>query len=222
LSETLAIAVVGVGGQGVVSLARMLGSAAIDAGLQARVGQIHGLSQRGGSVEATVVIGPGSTAYIAPGGADVVLALEPLEALRAVPKMAATAGVVLNDSPIVPADLTLHRQDYPDLDSIVTQIDEVARNTFVVDGTARAQQAGSVRLLNVVILGAAAALELLPVPAATLVAAAERFVGARHPDALRAAFSLGTERGGELAAGRLQTTISPPGVDADQPFSPKR
>ena len=85
--STLRILIVGVGGQGVLSAARHIGQAALDHGLEARIGQIHGLSQRGGSVESTVVLGPGSTGFVSMGQADVLLALEPLEALRALARV---------------------------------------------------------------------------------------------------------------------------------------
>ncbi len=223
MSGTLQIAVVGVGGQGVVSLARLLGRAAVQAGLEARVGQIHGLSQRGGSVEATVVLGPGNTAYVSPGQAEVVVALEPLEAARALPKISGTASVLVNRTPIVPTNVTLDRVGYPDLGSLVSQIEDVAREVHLIEGTKLARQAGSGRLLNVVMVGVVAGLDLLPVPPGALAATAEQFHGSPHTVARRKAFSLGEELGRELAASRLLTgraAIGEPG--RDHPAAPQR
>ncbi len=223
MSRSLGIVVVGVGGQGVVSLARLLGNAAMHAGLEARVGQIHGLSQRGGSVEATVVIGRGNTAFVSPREAEVVVALEPLEALRAVPMISPDASVLLNRTPIIPTSLTLERADYPDLASIVSQIAEIAGAVHVIDGTERAQQAGNVRLLNVVMMGAVAGLDLLPLPAGTLAAAAERFQASTDPIARRTAFSLGEELGREMAASRRLTRPLGAGpADPDHTSAPPR
>ena len=78
----LAVLVVGVGGQGTLTAARVLGEAAMAEGLPVRLGQLHGMSQRGGSVESTVLIGPGRSAFLPRRGADVILGLEPLELLR--------------------------------------------------------------------------------------------------------------------------------------------
>ncbi len=198
MSQGVGIIVVGVGGQGVVSLARILGNAAIDAGLDARIGQIHGLSQRGGSVRATIRIGQGGTAFVSPGEANVVVALEPLEAEREVSAMSPDATVLVNQTPIVPTGLTLNRAAYPEVSLIVSRIDEVAGNVYLIDGTERAQRAGNVRLLNVVMVGAIAGLELLPVSAGSLAAAAERLQASTDPTARRTAFSLGEELGKEL------------------------
>lgn len=200
MSRSCPIIVVGVGGQGVISLAQLLGRAAIDAGLGARVGQIYGLSQRGGSVAATVRIGPGSTAFISPGEAEIVVGLEPVEAERAIPKMSPGATVLVNRTPIVPTGLTLGGTAYPALPSIISRIDEVARNVLVVDGTALARQAGNTRLLNIVMVGVLAGIDLLPMPASSLVAAVERFHSSIGAAPSRQAFDLGEELGRELAA----------------------
>ncbi|MFH1130352.1 MAG: 2-oxoacid:acceptor oxidoreductase family protein, partial [Pseudomonadota bacterium] len=81
------VLIVGVGGQGVLTAAKMLGDAALHAGFGVTVGQLHGMSQRGGSVEAGVLIGEGESSFIEEGAADIVLGFEPLEVLRALPKM---------------------------------------------------------------------------------------------------------------------------------------
>jgi len=210
MSRSCPIIVVGVGGQGVISLAQLLGRAAIDAGLGARVGQIYGLSQRGGSVAATVRIGPGSTAFISPGEAEIVVGLEPVEAERAIPNMSPNATVLVNRTAIVPTGLTLGGTAYPALPSIISRIDEVARNVLVVDGTALARQAGNTRLLNIVMVGVLAGIDLLPIPASCLVAGVERFHSSIGAAPSRHAFDLGEELGRELAASsRLTGTPGP-------------
>ena len=82
----------GVGGQGVLSAARWLGDAAMLDDHEVRVGQLHGMSQRGGSVQATVLIGPGHSSVIGPGEADVLVALEPLELGRTASSPASRKG----------------------------------------------------------------------------------------------------------------------------------
>ena len=217
MSESCPIVIVGVGGQGVISLARLLGRAATDVGLEARVGQIYGLSQRGGSVEATVRIGPGSTAFISPNEAKVVVGLEPLEAERALPKMSPEATVLVNQTPIIPTGMTLSRSDYPDLSSIVSRIDEIARIVHVVDGTALARKVGNVRLLNIVMLGALAGIDLLPVPGSALASAVERVNTSTGHAAKTQAFGLGEELGREAVASSRPTTPSATGHPGRHP-----
>ncbi|MBI2840468.1 MAG: indolepyruvate oxidoreductase subunit beta [Acidobacteria bacterium] len=154
---------VGVGGQGVLSAARMLGEAALAEGKQVVVGQIHGMSQRGGSVESTVLIGPGRSSFIGPGGADALLALEPLEAMRALPRLSRRTRVVVSLGKIPPFTLAQKGQPYPDLDGVLAALRGAARDVITVDGPALAEAAGSARALNMVMLGALASLGVLPV-----------------------------------------------------------
>jgi len=218
MSQSCPIVVAGVGGQGVISLARLLGNAATEAGLEARVGQIYGLSQRGGSVEATVRIGPGNTAFISPREATILVGLEPLEAERATPKISPEATVLLNSVPIVPTTLTLTGGTYPELTSIVSRIGEASGQVHVFDGTALATRAGDARLLNVVMLGALAGVGLLPVPSSALAAAVERL---RSPSdsAAQRAFSLGEEHGSNMAGSNQLQGPPTGGASGPRPLS---
>lgn len=195
MSTTCNLVLVGVGGQGVLSTARLLGRAATEADLEARVGQIYGLSQRGGSVEATVRIGPVRTAFISEAEADVVLGLEPLETERALPRMSAKTTVLVNRTPIVPTSLTLDRADYPDLESIVEHIDSVAGIVHVIDGNALARPAGDPPRLNMVMLGALDGLGALPIPSDILATAVERHGSELDSDGRGRAFRSGREFG---------------------------
>ncbi|MFV2039535.1 MAG: indolepyruvate oxidoreductase subunit beta [Acidimicrobiales bacterium] len=195
MSAACPVVIAGVGGQGVISLARLLGSAAVAAGLDARVGQIYGLSQRGGSVEATVRFGRGSTSFIARGEAEVVVGLEPLEAERAIPKMSTDTTVVVNRTPIVPVGLTLSGETYPALSSIVERIGAVAGSVRLIDGTALALEAGNLKLLNTVMIGVLAGGGLLPIPADYLETEIDRANPGDRLVASRRAFQLGRELG---------------------------
>lgn len=185
----------GVGGQGVLFTARLLGRAATEADLEVRVGQIYGLSQRGGSVEATIRIGPVNTAFIPQNEADVVVGLEPLETERVLPRMSEATTVLVNRTPIVPTSLTLDRDEYPDLESIVGRIATVAGIVHVIDGNALALQAGDRRLLSMVMLGAIDGFELLPIPTEVLVSAVETDGSGSDPQSRVRAFQLGREFG---------------------------
>lgn len=166
---------VGVGGQGVLSVARALGAAAMDAGLGVRVGQLHGLAQRGGCVEATLLIGAGQSSFISAREADVVLALEPLEAQRAIPRMSGHTVVVTNPVRIVPYALTSRGESGPSLESILEEIRKVTPHVFTVDGSRAAREAGSPLSLNIAMAGALVGRNLLPIPMRFLTAVLERF-----------------------------------------------
>lgn len=154
--------VVGVGGQGVLHAARLLGEAALAQGQEVVVGQLHGMSQRGGSVESTVLIGPGRGSFIGPGQAHALLALEPLEALRALPRLGARTRAVVSLGRIAPFTLAQRGEPYPDLDWILAALRAAAGEVVTLDGPALAQAAGSAQALNLVMLGALAGIGVLP------------------------------------------------------------
>lgn len=183
--------VVGVGGQGALTATRILGEAALSAGLSVVVGQLHGMSQRGGSVECSVLIGPGSSSYIQNNVASVVLALEPLEALRALPKMSPQTRVVVNLGTIVPFSLAVQGEPYPPVPEILAKIRETAPAVYPVDGPALVRETGVPRTLNVVMLGALAGLEMLPFDDEILWGVFEKRLPRRFLEPNRMAFELG-------------------------------
>ena len=172
LAPRTAILIVGVGGQGVISAARILGEAGVAAGVDAVLSQLHGMSQRGGSVESAVLLGPGGSALIQAGGADVVVALEPLEALRAQPRMSARTQVLVATDRVVPSAFAVQGRTYPDNDEILQRLRAVTPHVHPVDGARLLAEAGAPKALNMAMLGALGALGLLPFDPQTLRAAA--------------------------------------------------
>ncbi|MBI4879353.1 MAG: indolepyruvate oxidoreductase subunit beta [Planctomycetes bacterium] len=197
----LRILIVGVGGQGVLTAARHLGEACLRTGHEAVLGQLHGMSQRGGSVESTVVVGGAESSFIEEGEADVVLGLEPLETLRARPRMHAQTRVVTSTTPVVPHLLSQMGKPYPPLPEILSAIRAAAPDLTTLDSAAIVRQAGARRALNVAMLGALAALEVLPFPAAALWSA----VAARTPER----FVAGNRRAFELGGAAAKARTSP-------------
>jgi indolepyruvate ferredoxin oxidoreductase beta subunit len=193
VKERYKILVAGVGGQGALSAARFLGEAALETQLQVNVGQLHGMSQRGGSVEASVIIGPGHSSHIGNFEADIVLGLEPLEVLRALPKIDADTRVVTNTGQIVPFSLAIQGVPYPPVKETLGKIREVTGHLVEVDGPALTKKVGVPRTLNVVMLGALAGLKLLPFGDETLWKAIAKKCPPRFLDANRQAFELGIQ-----------------------------
>ncbi len=177
---------VGVGGQGTLTAARILGEAAHAAGLPVRLGQLHGMSQRGGSVRGTVLLGPGQGAFLPGRGADVVIALEPLELMRCRDSLHAGSRVVVSSGRIAPSSLAQSGRDYPDIEGFFEELRPQIAELVVVDGPALA---GGSRGLNVALLGVLADRGWLPFGAEAIVGALEAF-GA-HRESNRRVFEAG-------------------------------
>jgi indolepyruvate ferredoxin oxidoreductase, beta subunit len=192
------ILVVGVGGQGVLVATKVLGNAARNAGLVVHVGQIHGMSQRGGSVESTVVIGNDRTSFVGPAGADVVLGFEPLETLRALRRMSPDTRVAMSTRAVPLPAMSGQGEAYPDVDDIVSRIRSVAREVIALDAAALASRAGEARCLNVVMLGVTQGLALLPLEDRALASAVDQQSPPQFLDSNRRAFELGREFGEQL------------------------
>jgi len=139
----------GVGGQGLLSIAAVLGEAARREGLNLKQAEVHGMAQRGGVVQSHVRFGPGPihSDLIREGTADLILSLEPMEALRYLPFLAQDGAMVTNSEPFE------NIPDYPELDSIHEEIRGLP-NHRLVDAAALAKTAGSPRAANMVMLGA--------------------------------------------------------------------
>ena len=187
------ILLVGVGGQGVLAAAQILGAAAHEEGLPVVVGQLHGMSQRGGSVQCTVILGRAESSFLCGGEADVVIAFEPLEAVRALPQMGPTTRVVMSRSLIVPFDAVLARTPSPDVDDLIAQLRAVARDVHDVDTRKLMGGVGEARALNVMMLGAAVGLDVVPVGETAILGGVDVRCGPKYRDANRRAFSLGRD-----------------------------
>ena len=202
-TKTFKLLAVGVGGSGVLSTVRLLGAAAMAAGLEVRVGQHHGLAQRGGSVEATLIVGPGGSGFIGRAEADIVFALEPLEAQRAMPRMNSETVVLIEPTSIVPYSLTSKGLTGPALETILEELSTVTPRVLVVDALAAAREAGSQRSLNVAMLGALSGVGVLPIPTAAIRAVVEGLGQAALRQVNLRAFELGRALGSDAAPSLL-------------------
>ncbi|MCK6528372.1 2-oxoacid:acceptor oxidoreductase family protein [Myxococcota bacterium] len=174
MSPPLHVVVVGAGGQGVLTTARVLGDAALAAGCPAVVGQVHGMAQRGGSVQSPVVLGAARTPWFPPGTTDLLLALDPLEAARAAHACTPTAlAIVAGRGPRLPGT--------PPEEDLLAAVRARVGRLVVVDLPPRARLAGPV------VLGAAAAAGVLPFPGEAI----RSEMVASFPAAMAEAFDLG-------------------------------
>lgn len=163
MTKTLRIFFTGVGGQGNVLASKLLGEAALLADVPAVLSEIHGMSQRGGVVESTVVLGGAKSPVIADGAADVIVAFEPLEALRALRKANAATTVILSTAPVPPSSAAAAATPYPDAAAVPAYIAGKTGRTIALDARREAEEAGNPLGVNMVMLGALSAACELPV-----------------------------------------------------------
>jgi indolepyruvate ferredoxin oxidoreductase beta subunit len=144
------IILAGVGGQGLLSIAAVLGDAALGLGLHLRQCEVHGMAQRGGVVQSHIRYSdaPLYSDLVREGAADLILSLEPMESLRYLPFLRPDGALVTNSVPVK------NIPDYPDLDRILGEIRRLPRHR-IVDAAVVAEQAGSPQCANLVVLGAA-------------------------------------------------------------------
>lgn len=146
------IVLAGVGGQGILSIATVIGSAALQQGLYLKQAEVHGMSQRGGDVQSNLRLSsdPIYSDLIPKGGADLIVSLEPMEALRYLPYLAPDGWIITNTAPFV------NIPDYPEMDRVMAELNKLP-NVVALDVDAEAKDLGNPRGANMVLLGAMAA-----------------------------------------------------------------
>jgi len=144
------IILAGVGGQGIISIASIIGYAALDQGMFLKQSEVHGMSQRGGDVQSNLRISDNEIAsdLIPFGQADLIISVEPLESLRYLPYLSTEGWVITNNQPFI------NIPDYPDVDLLLEEIHSLP-NQITLDAESLAKEAGSTKGMNIVILGAA-------------------------------------------------------------------
>ena len=144
------IILAGVGGQGILSIAAVIGEAALEDGLSMKQTEVHGMSQRGGDVQSHLRISdqPVASDLIPLGTADIIISLEPMEALRYLPYLKKDGWIVANSKPFK------NISDYPELEQIM-EVYHSLPNKVIMDVEQIAKELGTPRSSNVVLLGAA-------------------------------------------------------------------
>ncbi|MFP4152574.1 MAG: indolepyruvate oxidoreductase subunit beta [Alkalispirochaeta sp.] len=156
------IILAGVGGQGILSIAAILGHAALSQGLRLKQAEVHGMSQRGGDVQSHLRISDTEihSDLVPFGGADIVLSVEPLESLRYLPYLKPDGWVVTSITPV------RNIPDYPELDAVLREIDALP-HSLAVDAEAIAREVKNRLGMNMVMTGAASPFLPLPFDALT-------------------------------------------------------
>jgi indolepyruvate ferredoxin oxidoreductase beta subunit len=155
------IVLTGVGGQGVITAANILGKAAVNAGLNVFVSEVHGMAQRGGSVNCTVRIGDVSGPLVQSGSADVILSTEPAEALRYIFYSNKKTKIITDISAVIPFTVATGEEKYPDVEVIFKELKKYGE-LYKIDAVKIAKDAGAIITKNIVMLGALEASGVLP------------------------------------------------------------
>jgi len=162
------IILAGVGGQGILSIATVIGEAALKEGLYLKQAEVHGMSQRGGDVQSNLRLSsePIYSDLIPKGGADIIISLEPMEALRYLPYLKPDGWIVSSCKPFV------NIPNYPDIEQVLEHIKAV-KNHVLLDVEVLAKEAGApLQAANMVLLGAA--IPMLGIDHDKIVAGVER------------------------------------------------
>ncbi len=153
MSEVKSVLLVGVGGQGTILAAKLLTLGLMKAGYDVKMSEIHGMSQRGGSVSSQVRYGAKVLSpVIEHGGADVLVSFEKMEALRWLEYLKVDGAVIVNDHEIPPMPVISGAAEYPE--AVLEALCDKAQ-TIVINAAEEAEKLGSAKAMNVVLLGAA-------------------------------------------------------------------
>ena len=158
----------GVGGQGIIKTSVIIGEAAMLEGYDVVMSEIHGMSQRGGSVSTELKISNVISSIVEESKADLILAFEPIEVLRGLNKANKDTTLIFNTFPIVPSTLTQTGETYPDIDDIISNLKDNFDSVYPIEGNGLAIDAGSILSLNMVLLGACVANDSFPLSKETV------------------------------------------------------
>ncbi len=181
----------GVGGQGIITGASIIARAAVDDGVNAIMSEVHGMAQRGGSVVCELRLGNVRSPLIPQGEADVLIAFEPVEAVRNLPRVNRKSVVVTEIRPIVPVSVSLGGLMYPAVDDLVAFMRGQVAAVHAVGASAAAEEIGLPQAANMVLLGAAMGTGLIPVRREALIATIRRTVPEKTLERNLQAFEMG-------------------------------
>jgi indolepyruvate ferredoxin oxidoreductase, beta subunit len=190
------VVVAGVGGQGNVLGTQLLGAVLVDQGYKVTIGETYGASQRGGSVMSHMRVsktdqyGP----LIPPRCADLVIALEPSEAVRVLAQYGNPNTVtVVNTRTIFPIDVTSGNLSYPEKDALMAKIIELSKKAFFLEATEKALELGNPILANIIMIGAVSGAGILSITEVELAKAIRENISSDKVEVNLKAFAIGKE-----------------------------
>lgn len=188
------IMIVGVGGQGTLLASRVIGGAALKSGFDVKVSEVHGMSQRGGSVVTYVRFGEKvNSPLVDIGDADVVLSFEALEAVRFLKYLKPQGKIIVNEQQIDPMPVITGAEKYPT--GIIESLSKSGIDTIALDAAKIAEECGDIRAVNIVLIGVMAGLGLGKIEYAVWRDSVAKCVPQKALELNLKAFDMGYERG---------------------------
>lgn len=186
--ETKSIMIVGVGGQGSLLASKLLGRLLVDEGYDVKVSEVHGMSQRGGSVVTYVRFGDRVySPIIDTGEADLIVSFEKIEAARWLPNLKPDGVIVVNTQQIDPMPVIIGAAQYPE--GVLEEMQAAGAKVDAIDALSLAEEAGSAKAANIVLMGRVA--KYFDIPYNKWIAALEKTVATKFIDLNKQAFALG-------------------------------
>ena len=193
------ILITGVGGQGVILMSELLGRAAVADGLRVRGSEILGMAVRGGSVTSVIRVGDEVYGPLIPmGKCDVLIGMEPSEALRNITYLAKSSLVLVNTAVTIPFTVSIGESKYPSLAEILEKLSKASERIIKLDAAQIAEQAGSLLTTNIVMLGALFGTGKLPLSIETIKASIQTHFPAKTAPVNIRAFDLGYQTASSL------------------------
>ncbi|MHA1917671.1 MAG: indolepyruvate ferredoxin oxidoreductase subunit beta [Candidatus Ranarchaeia archaeon] len=191
--ETYNIIIAGVGGQGNLLVSELIAKSAIKNGYRVVLSETYGAAQRGGAVNSHIRIGKNLIGPMIPeGNCDILLAFEPMEAIRMGTKfLNKNSIVIMNSHPILPTNVLSGEAKYPDVNEILSTIKEICNNVISLDATNIAIDIGEMLVVNTIMLGALFGMEILPLEKKDLLDIMKSRLLKRYFDVNQKAFDLG-------------------------------
>jgi indolepyruvate ferredoxin oxidoreductase beta subunit len=189
--ESYQVYIIGVGGQGTIKTATIIGEAAMAQGMNVVMSEVHGMAQRGGTVVTELKIGDTLSPLVYKHSADLLLVFEPSELLRAADLIGKDTHIISNCSAIPPFTVSLGISEYPDIDKMFARLREKTDNLFLVDAERIATKLGNIIMANIVILGAAAATAQFPIEKKAIIESMKQNLPPRSIDMNIKAFEIG-------------------------------
>lgn len=190
MNQTKNIIIAGVGGQGTLLASRLMGKYYMEKGFDVKVSEVHGMSQRGGSVVTYVRYGEKVySPLVDRGEADIILAFEPLEAARWLPALKKGGLIIVNTQKTMPMPVISGQTEYPE--NIIEKLKAKGLNIIAIDAFSLADQVGNVRAVNMVLLGVMA--NYLGDPEHEYIRVMEDMMSQKNVDVNKKAFKSGYE-----------------------------
>ncbi|KYK29801.1 hypothetical protein AYK20_00260 [Thermoplasmatales archaeon SG8-52-1] len=190
MKDKINIILTGVGGQGVITAANILGKAALKEKVNVFVSEVHGMAQRGGSVNCSVRMGNVSGPLVSSGTADVILSTEPIEALRYIQYSNKETKIITDINPVIPYTVSVGEEKYPEINEVFNELNKYGK-LYKIDAVKISKDAGALITKNIVMLGALAATDVLPFKSEKLLETILENIPAKFKDINKKAFEGG-------------------------------